>query len=270
MKHLAAPIGCRLRSLSAIAALLCLLSGTVELEAAPFISEFMASNTAGIVDEDGAHSDWIEIYNPDTTSVTLTNWSLTDSAGAPHKWNFPAVTLGPNQFLLVWASGKNKVVVGQPLHTNFSLSAGGEYLALVQPDDSVAHEFTPQFPQQDADRSFGISFSGTQLVTPGDAARYLIPSNNSLGTTWQSRTFVDTSWSAGTTGLGYGVLIPGMTTRVAKRNTTYGDMGTLATVDAFLALPTGNAQIQQEYTQITQTFNLVGEGAAGGGNFQRS
>jgi len=91
----------------------------------PVISEFMADNVSTIADEDGAFSDWIEIHNPDATPVDLTNWCLTDTATTLGKWRFPFVTLGPGEFLLVWASGKNRRIPGQPLHTNFSLSAGG-------------------------------------------------------------------------------------------------------------------------------------------------
>ena len=96
----------------------------------PVISEFMASNQNFVVDEDGAHSDWIEIRNPDATPVSLNGCFLTDTATNKSKWAFPNMTLAGNSYLLVWASGNDRRVVGQPLHTNFNLSASGEYLAL--------------------------------------------------------------------------------------------------------------------------------------------
>ena len=42
------------------------------------ITEFLASNSGGLLDEDGETPDWIEIYNSATTSVDLAGWHLTD------------------------------------------------------------------------------------------------------------------------------------------------------------------------------------------------
>ena len=79
---LRAPFGLVLLSL--LCPFLCLLPAN----AAPVITEIMASNAAGIVDEDGAASDWVEIYNPDPQPVNLDGWFLTDSALDPTKWRF--------------------------------------------------------------------------------------------------------------------------------------------------------------------------------------
>ena len=38
----------------------------------PIISELVASNSTGIVDADGEHSDWLEIYNPSPAPVDMT------------------------------------------------------------------------------------------------------------------------------------------------------------------------------------------------------
>src|SRR5688500_19916664 len=52
-----------------------LLAGT------PFISEFMASNSTGLRDQDNEASDWIEIQNPTAAPVNLDGYYLTDSRG---------------------------------------------------------------------------------------------------------------------------------------------------------------------------------------------
>src|ERR1039458_459209 len=83
------------------------------------ISEFMASNTHTLLDADGDSSDWIELQNTTTNSVGLLNWSLTDSASTPGKWRLPATNLPPKSFMIVFASGKNRAVAGQELHTDF-------------------------------------------------------------------------------------------------------------------------------------------------------
>ena len=91
----------------------------------PMISEFMASNQNSITDEDGNHSDWIEIRNPDATPVNMAGWSLTETSANLRLWTFPAVTIPAKGVLLVFASGKDRKIVGQPLHTSFDLRAAG-------------------------------------------------------------------------------------------------------------------------------------------------
>ena len=122
------------------------------------VSEFMADNATTLTDEDGDSSDWIEIRNTTSNPVNLEGWSLTDSPNNTQRWSFPDRTIGPDEYLLVFASGKDRKVVGQPLHTDFRLSAGGEYLALYQPDGTTtSFAYEPEFPAQSADVSYGLS-----------------------------------------------------------------------------------------------------------------
>ncbi|MDF1859946.1 MAG: lamin tail domain-containing protein [Verrucomicrobiales bacterium] len=171
----------------------------------PRINEFMASNKSTLVDEDGDRSDWIEIYNPGTTAINLRGWHLTDQSMNLVQWQFPDVTLQPDRYLLVFASGKNRNVPGQPLHTNFSLNEEGEYLALVRPDgSSVVQSFDP-FPTQRDDISYGVKVNTTDVVllAEGAPATALIPVNGTLGTLWTATSFNDSQWLSGTTGIGY-------------------------------------------------------------------
>ena len=109
----------------------------------PFISEFMADNDTVLQDEDGEYSDWIEIHNPDQQSIDLAGYHLTDDSANLTKWTFPATSLAAGGYLVVFASGKNRTPTSGALHTNFKLSADGEYLALVAPGDSVLQEIAP-------------------------------------------------------------------------------------------------------------------------------
>ena len=129
---------------------------TPSLRAAPpRISEFMADNAAVLADQDGAFTDWIEIHNPGPDAVNLQNYALSDDRAALLKWKFPAVSLASGGRLKVFASGKNRAVAGSELHTNFMLSAEGEYLALVAPDATVLQKFDP-YPPQKENVSYGI------------------------------------------------------------------------------------------------------------------
>jgi hypothetical protein len=126
------------------------------------ISEFQASNITGIIDEDGDHSGWIEIWNPNPSGkVSLANWKLTDGTNT---WTFPAVEVMPNKFLLVWASGKNRVVSTAPLHTSFTLPKTGGYLGLIRPANTIASEFAPQYPPQIDDVSYGRDAANPTLT----------------------------------------------------------------------------------------------------------
>ncbi len=191
--------------ISALPAVCCALATAT---AAPVISEFCASNRSGIQDENGDRPDWIEIHNPDATAIDLTNWYLTDSASNRLKWRFPATTIPANGYLVVYASSKNRAVAGQPLHTNFSLSADGEFLALVMPDGAtVVSSFTPSFPIQYPDISYGTpsDIITTTLIGPSATCRWAVPTSAASPdfSTWRNTGFNDSSWNSATQGIGY-------------------------------------------------------------------
>ncbi len=132
----------------------------------PEISEFVAFNVTGLTDEDGETSDWIEVRNDNPFDFALHGWFLTDDPLDLTKWEFPAVSLSPSGYLLVFASGKDRREVGSFLHANFRLSATGEYLALIRPDGTVAREFAPTFPVQLEDYSYGPTATGEGYFEP--------------------------------------------------------------------------------------------------------
>ncbi|MBL4587065.1 MAG: lamin tail domain-containing protein, partial [Flavobacteriales bacterium] len=95
------------------------------------INEWMSKNSTGITDEDGDFSDWVELYNGGTASVNLANYGISDNDDEPFKWIFPEVTIPPQQFLIVFCSGKDRTVLSA-LHTNFKLGPSDD---LVLTDD---------------------------------------------------------------------------------------------------------------------------------------
>jgi len=186
-------------------AVLLFASATLAAPAQVRITEFMASNTQTLYDEDGDTSDWIEIQNTSGASVNLLNWALSDSAGNPTEWLFPATNLASGSFMVVFASGKNRRVPGAPLHTNFKLDASGEYLSLTDPNGTIATEFSPQFPPQFPDVSYGIEMliSNTTLIASNASIVYCIPADAADDATWTLPGFAATSWRTGTNGIGY-------------------------------------------------------------------
>lgn len=184
------------------------LEERIALAAEPIITEFMASNDSVLLDGNGAASDWIELYNNGDQAIDLAGYALTDDPLELDKWIFPSTTLQPGEFLVVFASGNAVADPGGNLHTNFALSAGGEYLALVGPGDVVLSEFgssIADYPPQTTDVSYGLGFdaTATDVVTPNSAVKYLIPPDSSVDGTWINPGFNDTSWTSGLASLGY-------------------------------------------------------------------
>ena len=126
----------------------------------PGISEFMAMNQSTVLDEDGDASPWIEIFNPTASDINLNGWSLTADTNNPALWKFPYVTLpcrenanGSDNYMVVFASGKNRALSAGELHTNFRLPVDGGYLALVNPQGNVVSVFN--YPAQQVDVAYG-------------------------------------------------------------------------------------------------------------------
>lgn len=183
-----------------------LVLSAAHLYGAPRITEFLASNDSGLQDEDGAYSDWIEIHNPDQTAIDLAGWHLTDDPTTLNRWTFPSVSIPAGEYLVVFASNKERTLTS-PLHTNFKLSAGGEYLALVSPSLAITSEFT--FPEQSPDVSFGPTKTGNDfaLVSESAPARAHVPDlayDSSVGTTWRDNDsdFDTSTWQSGNLGVG--------------------------------------------------------------------
>ena len=83
----------------------CKLSGQIT------INEICPRNSEAMADEDGEFPDWFELYNVGNEPVSLLNWAVTDNPVNPDKWTFPDVTLFPDSFLVVFASGKDRKAI---------------------------------------------------------------------------------------------------------------------------------------------------------------
>ena len=172
------------------------------------ITEFQADNASTLLDADGESSDWVEIFNASTQAVNLGGWYLTDNPTNLTQWAFPATNLARGEFLVIFASGKNRRA-GE-LHSNFKLNADGDYIALVDPATNIVSEFGPggsHFGRQFENVSFGLGMGTSALVSNRSPVSVFIPTNGSLGLGWtggsESTFQEDAAWRRGTNGVGY-------------------------------------------------------------------
>ncbi|MCF7973174.1 MAG: lamin tail domain-containing protein [Phycisphaerae bacterium] len=180
----------------------------------PVINEFLAYNDSALpleggerLDEDGDASDWIELFNPTTEVIDLQGWSLTDDAGDLTRWALPQVDLWPGHFLVIFASGKDRMNPSTGLHTNFRLSRVQGFLALVHPDgQTMASSF--EYPGQLRNVSYGrvevAPSLGEILVSEGAQATVGLPLMAMQDDTWTEPDYNDSAWLSTTTGVGYG------------------------------------------------------------------
>jgi|GEM_PF-3066342 len=122
------------------------------------ITEFMASNKSSLRDENGERSDWIEIQNQGNESINLEGWTLTSGREVAEQ-----------------------NAASNELHTNFTLKQSGGYLGLFSPNASTASsEFTPTYPPQYTDISYGVGSLGQMLNVD------LTPENPEQGVDWDT------------------------------------------------------------------------------------
>lgn len=177
------------------------------------ITEFVADNDGALLDGDGDASDWIELHNPGSIPVSTAGFFLTDRVNDLAQWPLPDVTIPPGGYLVVFASGKDRRDAEQELHTNFSLSAGGEYLGLISPDESTpVSQYSPEYPNQFYGVAYGVGAnSATEAVTfvPWPASGVWMAPLSDIGDSWQEVGFDDSGWNSAQTGIGYGYSFPG-------------------------------------------------------------
>lgn len=134
-----------------------------------FINEIMSQNTATIADDSHDFSDWIEIYNADSIAIDLNDFGLSDDPNLPFKWTFPALSLPANNFLLVFASGKD--IRTLPAHWETVIDWGDDWKYLVPAAEPVANWRSCDFddyswPSGPSGFGYGDGDDATDLANP--------------------------------------------------------------------------------------------------------
>ena len=236
---------------------------------APIISEILADNGSGIVDSSGNHSDWLEIFNPNSQqAIDLTGWKLQyDTSSNAKTWTFPAMTLGPNESRVVFCtSGLSQTDPTQELHANFNLAKSGKYLALLDNNSNVVQSFSPTFPALNTDVSYGTgqAVTETDLVAAGATASYYVPTSNSLGSTWTQPGFNASAWPSGPTGLGYVSLVPGFAVTNYKSNLS--SISSVAQAQSVISTTSNQSWASSETAPYINYMNTGGGGEFASGD----
>ncbi len=160
------------------------------------ITEVLSQNQQAERDDYGDYSDWLELHNPSTQTLSLADWALSDDPHQPLKWLLPDFELPPQAYLRLWCSGRDRSWDRHNLHTNFKLSRSGERLLLTPRAEapearsaSFDYRGQPQFP----DISFGLSNQALlpPVLPPDSLARYHLSSARQDPKDWHEPNFVE-------------------------------------------------------------------------------
>ncbi|MDC1227116.1 CotH kinase family protein [Algibacter sp.] len=118
------------------------------------INEIVSSNT-DYTDEDGDMPDWLEIHNYGNQDVSINGWFLSDDINDLTQWTFPNITLTPNEYLLLWASSKNRTEIN---YSRTLINQGDQFKYLIPTSEPNSNWNTSSF--DDSNWSSGISGFG--------------------------------------------------------------------------------------------------------------
>jgi hypothetical protein len=100
---------------------------TAPAEAAIVLNEILANNQS-MINAAGRTPDWLELYNPGTNSIDLSDLSLSDDPDTRRKWVFAdETTLPPGGYLVIEF---DEGLPPSATNTGFALNAGGDAVYL--------------------------------------------------------------------------------------------------------------------------------------------
>ena len=104
------------------------------------LNEYQTTNLTGQTDYFGVHSDWVELHNAHTSSVSLSGYFLSNDRNNLKKWKFPSnFTLGLDEYKIVWLTGKNTTINGE-YHANFTLEQCKNQWLILSTTDGVVRD----------------------------------------------------------------------------------------------------------------------------------
>jgi CotH kinase protein/Lamin Tail Domain/Secretion system C-terminal sorting domain len=115
------------------------------------INEILSLNTTSTQNANGLFTDWIELYNTTSSTVSLDYLLLSDKISHPNKWQFPqGYTIPPFGYFIVWADGDTS---SNEVHCSFGFSGNGEEAILSYANGTIIDSTT--YPIQSDDVTWG-------------------------------------------------------------------------------------------------------------------
>jgi hypothetical protein len=187
-----------------------------------FINELVAENTGSVLAGDGKPADWLELYNPGDTDISLAGYFLSDDWRIPDLFELgDDVVIAAGGYLVFWVDGDTPA---GPDHLNFELSNDGEAVGLFSPQqesvdwvlfpslgDDVAHARVPDGSETWLQVASGTPGSENvnllretvEVVAKGSEWAYH-DLGQDLGVAWRAPAYNDAAWKRGPGPLGYG------------------------------------------------------------------
>ena len=117
------------------------------------INEYMTNNLSYKVSFDKKFYSLIEIYNDEDKDVNLKGFYLSDKEDNITKYTFPDVTIKKKDYLVVYASGLEKIE-NDEIHTNFKLNNNDGMLILSGPNKGLLSKV--KLEKLDENMSYGL------------------------------------------------------------------------------------------------------------------
>ncbi len=96
-----------------------------------WLNEVEPDNLTGLTNSAGQHAPWVELFNPGTNTVVLTNLYLAGDYSNLTNWAFPSgAVIAPGQFLVIFADGQTNLSTLGELHASFTLAPSSGAVAL--------------------------------------------------------------------------------------------------------------------------------------------
>ncbi len=114
-------------------------------------SEIMSDNASALPDENGAFSDWLEVWNPTDHAIDMKNVGLSNRSDKI-QFLFPEMTLPAGGRVIVFCDKINRDDPNGTLHAKFKLSSLGVAVFLFDPHGVALDQVT--VPTLNADESY--------------------------------------------------------------------------------------------------------------------
>lgn len=152
------------------------------------INEVCAHNVSLALDGRGKSSDYIELYNPSFTAVSLDGWYLTDQEELSENARLEGIEIGPRSYLVLFADGFAESVRDEEsgeicYYVGFRLNEAGETLTLADGrGNTVDRVEVPPLAtdisyarQKDGRDTWSVVKNGSPGESNGNLASYVVP-----------------------------------------------------------------------------------------------